>query len=154
MQKKSAGLLMYRRTAGMLEVLLVHPGGPYWANKDMESWSIPKGEYLEAEAPLDAAKREFFEETGFPWREPLIPLGTHRQASGKLVTAWAFEGNCDPAALVSNTFEMEWPPRSGRIKSFPEADRAAWFNLTEAKKRIHRGQINFLEELEGMGAAI
>jgi predicted NUDIX family NTP pyrophosphohydrolase len=144
---------MYRSKLNTLEVLLVHPGGPFWANKDVGSWSIQKGEYLEAEAPLEAAKREFVEETGFCCSEPFISLGTCQQASGKLVVAWAFKGDCDPELLVSNTFEMEWPPKSGKMKTFPEADRAAWFDLEEAKKRIHKGQIKFIEELESTGLA-
>jgi predicted NUDIX family NTP pyrophosphohydrolase len=148
MRKKSAGLIMYRRSGDILEVLLAHPGGPFWAKKDSGAWSIPKGEYEDSEYPLDAAKREFHEETGFSFSEPFITLGEIKQPSGKLISAWAFEGNCDPDRLVSNMFEMEWPPKSGTIATFPEIDRVAWFNSAEAKSRIHKGQINFIEELD------
>jgi len=148
MKKRSAGLLMYRRTAGALEVLLAHPGGPFWARKDLGAWSVPKGEFDESEEPLAAAKREFEEETGFPYSEPFIELGEAAQPSGKLVSAWAFEGNCDPATLVSDEFEMEWPPKSGTKRRFPEVDRVAWFDIAEALRRIHRGQKKFIEKLD------
>jgi predicted NUDIX family NTP pyrophosphohydrolase len=149
MAKKSAGLLMYRRgNLAIVEVLLVHPGGPFWARKDLGAWSIPKGEYEEHDDPLEAAKREFKEETGFLSREPFLPLGSLKQPSGKLITAWAFEGDCDPLTLVSNTFELEWPPKSGRIRSFPEVDRAAWFDTAEARRRILPGQSAFVDALE------
>src|SRR6185503_506125 len=133
--KKSAGLLMFRGGASSLEVLLVHPGGPLYAKKDEGIWTIPKGEYQD-EDPLAAAIREFGEETGFEACAPYVPLGDIRQKSGKTVTAWAFRGECDPAALRSNTFEMEWPPKSGRKQRFPEVDRAAWFTLDEARVKI------------------
>lgn len=148
MKKYSAGLLMFRRNKVGIEVLLVHPGGPFWAKKDLGAWSIPKGEFEDSEDPLDAAIREFREETGFPVSEPFTPLGTIKQPSGKLVTAWAFEGDCDPATLISNSFELEWPPRSGKMSSFPEIDRAAWFDPANAKERILKGQIKLIEELE------
>ena len=138
---------MYRRRNAELEVFLVHPGGPFWAKKDLGVWSIPKGEYTEEEQPLAAAKREFIEETGFQPSSSFVELGEIRQPGGKHVTAWAFEGDCDPAALRSNTFEIEWPPRSGRQKEFPEVDRGAWFSITEARQRINRGQIPFLDRL-------
>jgi predicted NUDIX family NTP pyrophosphohydrolase len=147
MPRQSAGLLMYRVRGGRLEVLLVHPGGPFWARKDWAAWSIPKGEYGEGEDPLAAAKREFVEETGFAWAEPLIPLPAARQPSGKRIAAWALGGDCDPARLVSNTFEVEWPPRSGRTQSFPEVDRAAWFDIGEARRRIVKGQVVLLDDL-------
>jgi predicted NUDIX family NTP pyrophosphohydrolase len=148
MPKKSAGLLLFRRRGGKLEVLLIHPGGPFWTNKDLGAWSVPKGEYQEPEDPLAAAQREFAEETGFAVAPPFLPLGSLQQRSGKTVTAWACEGDCDPTALVSNTFEMEWPRKSGMLVSFPEVDRAAWFDLDEAKRRILQAQIPFLESLE------
>jgi predicted NUDIX family NTP pyrophosphohydrolase len=148
MKKHSAGLLMYRRAPDGLEVLLAHPGGPYWARKDLNAWSIPKGELDDGEEPLTAAQREFGEETGFAFAAPFIDLGEARQPSGKLVRAWAFEGDCDPAALVSNEFEMEWPPKSGSYQRFPEVDRVAWFNIPEALRRIVRGQQQLIEELQ------
>ena len=136
MPKQSAGLLMYRRQNATLEVFLVHPGGPFWAKKDLGSWTLPKGEYAEGEEPLAAARREFVEETGFLADGDFIDLGTIKQAGGKLVRAWAFEGDCDPAALISNQFQMEWPPRSGRLAEFPEVDRGAWFSLADAREHI------------------
>jgi len=147
MPKKSAGLLMYRRRRGVLEVFLVHPGGPFWQKKDAGSWSIPKGEYLPGEDPLDVAKREFQEETSFKASGELIPLTPGKQPSGKIISAWAFEGDCDASAIKSNTFLMEWPPRSGRQQEFPEVDRAGWFSVPVAKEKIVRGQSGFLEEL-------
>src|SRR5215469_7227 len=132
MPKRSAGLLMYRRAHG-LEVFLVHPGGPFWVNKDLGAWSIPKGEYTDAEEPLTAARREFLEETGFTASGEFLPLGTIQQASGKVVSAWAVEGDCDPARLVSNFCEIEWPPRSRRKIQVPEVDRGAWCTLPEAR---------------------
>jgi predicted NUDIX family NTP pyrophosphohydrolase len=149
MAARSAGLLMYRRRDGLLEVLLVHPGGPFWARRDEGAWTFPKGEYdAEAEDALDAARREFTEETGFAPGSGHMPLGDVRQRSGKLVSAWAFEGDCDPAALASNHFELEWPPRSGRIRRYPEADRAAWFGAAEARVRILPGLVAFIDRLE------
>jgi predicted NUDIX family NTP pyrophosphohydrolase len=149
MAKKSAGLLMFRRSRdGQLQVLLVHPGGPFWAKKDHGAWTIPKGEYDDSEDPLEAAKREFAEETGFPVSGPFLPLGSLKQPSGKTVSVWAFESDCDPAELVSNEFEMEWPPKSGRKASFAEIDRAAWFNLRDAREKLAKGQAGFLDALE------
>jgi predicted NUDIX family NTP pyrophosphohydrolase len=146
--KKSAGLLMYRRIAGGdIEVLLAHPGGPFWKSKDAGAWSIPKGEYEEPEEPMKAALREWTEETGFEALPPFLPLGEIRQKNGKHVTAWAFEGSCHPSQLVSNTFEMEWPPKSGRMQSFPEIDRVQWFGLEEARERINPAQAAFVERL-------
>jgi predicted NUDIX family NTP pyrophosphohydrolase len=150
MAKNSAGLLMYRRRGGILQVFLVHPGGPYWAKKDLGSWSIPKGEFTPDEDPLEAARREFEEETGFPAAGHFRPLTPIRQPSGKMVHAWAFEGDCDPSAIKSNTFSMEWPPRSGKYQEFPEVDRAEWFTIEAAKDKILKGQGGFLDELQGM----
>jgi predicted NUDIX family NTP pyrophosphohydrolase len=148
MAKRSAGLLLFRERAGDLEVLLVHPGGPLWAKKDAGAWSMPKGEFGDDEDPLDAARREFEEETGFaPPTGDVTPLGTVRLASGKVVCAWAVRGDVDPAALRSNAFTMEWPPRSGRRQEFPEVDRAAWFGIEEAKEKITKGQMPLLDEL-------
>lgn len=146
MAKTSAGLLMYRVRGGGLEVFLVHPGGPFYATKDDGAWTIPKGEFGH-EDPLEAAQREFKEETGFEARGPFLMLGTLKQAGGKLVSAWAFEGDCDPAKLKSNTFEMEWPRGSGTVVKFPEVDRGAWFTLRQAGMKILAAQKGFLDEL-------
>jgi predicted NUDIX family NTP pyrophosphohydrolase len=145
--KRSAGLLLYRRRNDSFEVFLVHPGGPFWAKKDLGSWSIPKGEYAEDEDPLSAARREFEEETSFPAPQNCIALGEVKQAGGKDVTAWAAEGDCDPDRLVSNQCLIEWPPRSGRMIEIPEVDRAAWFTISEAHERILKSQQPFLERL-------
>ena len=147
MPKRSAGLLLYRLTSGAPQVFLVHPGGPYWAKKDEGAWSIPKGEFEEGEEPLAAARREFEEETGFRPEGEAVPLGTFRQPSGKQVTAFAVEGDLDPATLRSNTFSMQWPPRSGRMQAFPEVDRAGWFAKAEAESKILVGQRAMLEAL-------
>ena len=144
---RSAGLLLYRRAAGP-EVLLVHRGGPFWARRDEGAWTIPKGEYGAEEQPLAAARREFGEETGWPVPDgPARELGEIRQKGGKLVLAWAVEGDADVATLRSNTFELEWPPRSGRLTSFPEVDRAAWFDLDTARRKIVAAQAAFLDRL-------
>lgn len=148
MPKHSAGLLLYRRRNGEVEVLLVHPGGPFWANKDAGAWSIPKGEYPPSEDPLTAAYREFKEETGCKTAGEVIPLGSLKQPSGKIIQAWALAGDCDAAGIRSNHFTLEWPPHSGRRQEFPEVDRAAWFTLEAAREKINRGQAGFLEELE------
>jgi predicted NUDIX family NTP pyrophosphohydrolase len=149
MAKKSAGLLMFRRAPdGQVQVLLVHPGGPFWAKKDLGAWTVPKGEYDDSEDALEAAKREFVEETGFPVSGAFLPLGLLKQPSGKTVSVWAFESDCDPTALVSNEFEMEWPPKSSRKASFAEVDRAGWFSLGEARKKLVKGQVGFLDGLE------
>ncbi len=148
MARLSAGLVMYRFVEGKLQVLLVHPGGPYWRGKDMGAWSIPKGEYEASQQPFAAAVREFAEELGHSPSGDFIALTPVRQAGGKEVTAWAFEGDFDPSTLCSNTFEIEWPPRSGQTQQFPEVDRAAWFDISEAKKRIVKGQTPLVEELE------
>lgn len=146
--KISAGLLPFRRRDGRIEVMLVHPGGPYFVRGDRGVWSIAKGEIDPGEDALAAAVREFREETGFEPHGPFVPLGSVRQHAGKIVQAWAFEGDCDTSKLRSNTFTMEWPPGSGRIAEFPEVDRAAWFDLDEARRRIVPGQRPFLDVLE------
>ena len=138
---------MYRKRKGTFEVFLVHPGGPYWAKKDLGAWSIPKGEYGEDEDPLQAAIREFQEETGFVVAGDFRGLGDLKQAGGKLVAAWAFEGDCDPNKLKSNTFQMEWPPHSGTQIEFPEVDRGSWFAVDEARQRILKSQEPFLDRL-------
>lgn len=148
MARRSAGLLMFRRPNSALEVLLIHPGGPYWKGKDLGAWSIPKGEYNDSEEPLAAAQREFREETGWTSQPPYLAIGAVKQRGGKVVTAWAFEGDQDPATLASNTFEMVWPARSGRLQTFPEADRAGWFSPDEARRRIIESQAEFIDRLE------
>jgi len=149
MAKKSAGILLYRFTNKILEVFLVHPGGPFWAKKDIGIWSIPKGEFTEGEEPLDAAKREFKEELGQDFAGAgLIPLSPVKQKNGKIVYAWASSGDIDPAAVKSNTFEMEWPPKSGKMQEFPEVDRGQWFSASEAKEKIIDAQAALIEELE------
>jgi predicted NUDIX family NTP pyrophosphohydrolase len=145
--ESSAGLVIYRRRAGAYEVLLVHPGGPFWKAKDLGAWTIPKGEFGRDEDPLDAAKREFAEETGLDITGDFRPLTPIKQPSGKTIYAWAVEGDCDPAAIRSNTFSIEWPPRSGAVREFPEIDRGAWFALEEAGERITKGQQGFLDQL-------
>ena len=147
MPKRSAGLLVYRRVEGEPEVLLVHPGGPYWAKKDEGAWSLPKGEYEPDEDPLDVAIREFEEELGIEPPETKEPtfLGEVRQPGGKLVSAWAVEGEVDVNDVRSNTFTMEWPPRSGRTAEFPEVDRAGWFDLETARRKLLRGQLGLLD---------
>jgi predicted NUDIX family NTP pyrophosphohydrolase len=138
---------MYRLREGALEVFLVHPGGPFWARKDAGAWSIPKGELAPGENPLDAACREFREETGLAPEGPFLPLPPVRQRGGKEVLAWAFAGDCDPSAIRSDTFALEWPPGSGRKGEFPEVDRAAWFGIEAARERILPGQAPLLDEL-------
>jgi predicted NUDIX family NTP pyrophosphohydrolase len=151
MPKQSAGLLMYRRSQGNIEVLLVHPGGPFWSSKDRGAWSIPKGEFTIEEDPLATAIREFQEETGFiPPSGKYQRLSPIKQTGGKVVYAWALEGNFDATTIQSNSFTMEWPPRSGKLQRFPEVDRAEWFEISVAKEKILRGQIDLLEELESM----
>jgi predicted NUDIX family NTP pyrophosphohydrolase len=150
MRKQSAGLMMYRRNGDSMEVFLVHPGGPYWARKDKGAWTIPKGEYGEEEDALDAAKREFIEETGFAVKGEMRELGYVKQKSGKVVRAWAFEGDCDPAQLKSNTCEIEWPPRSGKQITIPEVDRGKWFTVEESREFIREEQRAFLDVLHGL----
>ena len=149
----SAGLLLFRVREGRLEVLLAHPGGPFWSRRDAASWTIPKGLVEPGEDTLTAARREFAEETGHaPEGEP-IPLQPLKQPSRKVIHAWAIEGDWDPATLRSNTFEMEWPPRSGRMGTFPEVDRAAWFAIDEARAKLLPGQVPFLDQLQARVAA-
>jgi predicted NUDIX family NTP pyrophosphohydrolase len=150
MPKPSAGLLVYRRGGAGLEVLLVHPGGPFWTNKDEGAWSIPKGEIDDpGDEPLAVARREFEEELGVapPGTDAAVPLGEVRQAGGKRVVVWAVEGDLDASRITSNTFEIEWPPRSGRTRSFPEVDRAEWYGLDEARGKLLEGQRPFLDRL-------
>jgi predicted NUDIX family NTP pyrophosphohydrolase len=152
MAKRSAGILLHRQGAHGPEVLLVHPGGPFWARKDQGAWSIPKGEHEDGEDALACALREFEEELGVPPTPApspggLVDLGTVRQKAGKVVQAWALEGDLDAAAIRSNTFTMQWPPRSGRMQEFPEIDRAGWFALPEARERINPAQAEFLDRL-------
>ncbi|UFS68557.1 NUDIX domain-containing protein [Geomonas sp. RF6] len=147
MAKKSAGLLMFRYGASGIELFLVHPGGPFWRGKDLGAWTIPKGECLEGEESLQAAKREFEEETGVQPREPYRKLTPLKQPGGKTISAWAFEGDCDPAKAHSNTFTMEWPPKSGLQSEFPEVDKADWFPLQLAREKIIKGQAGFIDEL-------
>ena|SRR5688572_12898828 len=146
--KESAGILLYRRRPGGPEVLLAHPGGPFWAKRDLGAWTIPKGEIGSGEDPLAAARRELAEETGVVADGDAIALTPVRQRGGKVVHAWAIEGDCDASAIVSNSFTLEWPPRSGRTAEFPEIDRAAWFALGEARQRILEAQVPLLDELQ------
>jgi predicted NUDIX family NTP pyrophosphohydrolase len=147
MTRVSAGLLLFRRRGG-LEVLLAHPGGPYWQNKDEGAWTVPKGEIEAGEVELAAARREFAEETGYLPQGGVLSLGSARQPGGKLVHVWALADDWDPAQLRSNTFSMEWPPKSGRSQVFPEIDRVGWFALDEARRKILEGQVVFLDRLK------
>jgi predicted NUDIX family NTP pyrophosphohydrolase len=147
MGKVSAGLLMYRKRNQQLEVLLVHLGGPFWAKKDAGAWFVPKGEVNPGEDELAAAKREFQEETGLPPGSDLLPLGSVKHKSGKTVSAWTFEGDCDPATVRSNTFLLEWPPRSGKTREFPEIDRAAFFTVEAAREKMHPTEFVFVTRL-------
>jgi predicted NUDIX family NTP pyrophosphohydrolase len=147
--RRSAGILLWRRRDGPIEVLLGHPGGPFFAKKDADTWTLLKGEPDPGDELVDVARREFFEETGqAPPKGPMIELGEVRQKGGKIVTAWAVEGDLDAAAAVSNTFEMEWPPRSGKVQAFPEIDRVAWLDLPSARVKIKAAQVPFLDRLE------
>ncbi len=147
MAKDTAGILMFRRRGDAVEVLLAHPGGPFWRKKDDGAWTIPKGLPEAGEEFLAAAIREFHEETGFTAHAPFLPLGAFKQPGGKTVHAWASEGDCDPTALSSNTFTMEWPPKSGKRAEFPEVDRAGWFRVDEARRKILKGQAAILDAL-------
>ncbi|HLF62227.1 MAG TPA: NUDIX domain-containing protein [Saprospiraceae bacterium] len=164
MTKQSAGILLFRRTnikAGFhspspqpspsFEFLLVHPGGPFWAGKDEHAWSIPKGEFADHENAEFAARREFFEETGLKYDGNLTALRPVTTANGKIIQAFLGEGDFDPATLKSNNFELEWPPRSGKMQSFPEVDKAGWFDAATAKTKIHKGQVRIIELVEMMG---
>jgi predicted NUDIX family NTP pyrophosphohydrolase len=146
-QKQSAGLLLYRRSFSIIEIFLVHPGGPFWKNKDEAAWSIPKGEFDDSEEPLKAATREFLEETGIAVSGNFMELNPVIQKGGKKVFAWALEKNIDAANIHSNTFEMEWPPKSGKFQSFPEIDRGAWFTIDVAKEKINKMQADLIEQL-------
>jgi predicted NUDIX family NTP pyrophosphohydrolase len=146
--KTSAGILLYRIRSGILEVFLVHPGGPFWKKKDLGAWSIPKGEFEEGLDALTTARREFHEETGSEVSGDFVPLTALKQPSGKIVHAWAVRGDIDPASIRSNTFAMEWPPRSGKQQSFPEVDRGEWFTITAAREKILPGQRGFLDQLQ------
>jgi predicted NUDIX family NTP pyrophosphohydrolase len=147
--RRSAGILLHRQRDGSIEVLLVHPGGPFWARRDRGAWSIPKGEYLDNEAPEAAARREFEEELGVaPPSRPALDLGEVRQKSGKLVHAWAIPGDLDPTSISSNTFMLEWPPHSGNLRETPEVDRAEWFPLDVAEEKINPAQVELLERLQ------
>jgi predicted NUDIX family NTP pyrophosphohydrolase len=148
MSKTSAGVLLYRKSGGKLEIFLVHPGGPFWRNKDNGAWSVPKGEIGPDEDALAAAKREFEEETGFTLDGDFVQLQAVKQSSGKAVYAWAVEGDCDALQLTSNTFEMKWPPKSGRVQTFPEIDKSEWFSISVAREKIIKGQLPLLDELE------
>jgi predicted NUDIX family NTP pyrophosphohydrolase len=145
--RTSAGILLYRSSSGYTEFFLVHPGGPFWAGRNEGAWTIPKGEFTEKEAPLAAARREFFEETGFKAPGPFIPLGSVQQKAGKLVHAWACAGDIDPKAIRSNTFRTQWPPRSGKWISVPEIDEAGWFAYEEAARLINPAQVALLDAL-------
>jgi predicted NUDIX family NTP pyrophosphohydrolase len=147
-KKLSAGILLYRKRETGIEVLIVHPGGPFWAKKDDGAWSIPKGEYLEGEDPISVAKREFYEETGSAVTGPCLELAPAKQPGGKVIRAWAVEGDLDAESIRSNSFSMEWPPKSGRVRDFPEIDRALWCGLTVARQKLLPGQRVFLEGLE------
>jgi predicted NUDIX family NTP pyrophosphohydrolase len=150
--KESAGLLLFRRTHGGVEVFLAHPGGPFWAKRDAGAWSLPKGVLDEGEDRLAAARREFEEETSFLPAGPFVPLGSVRQKAGKIVHAWACEGDADPALVKSNVMSTEWPRGSGRILTFPEVDRCAWFDLPTARVKIIAAQTEFLDRLEAVVA--
>ena len=145
--RTSAGILLYRKKDNYVEVFLIHPGGPFWKGKDKEAWSIPKGEFTEGEDPLTVAKREFNEETGQTIDGDFIELKPIQQKGGKMVYAWAIEGNADAENIVSNTFKQEWPYKSGKWMTFPEADKAGWFGVEEAKEKINAAQMDFVEEL-------
>jgi predicted NUDIX family NTP pyrophosphohydrolase len=146
-QKQSAGLLLFRKFFSTIEIFLVHPGGPFWKNKDEAAWSIPKGEFDDSEEPLQAATREFLEETGIAVSGNFIELDPVIQKGGKKVLAWALEKNIDTADIHSNTFEMEWPPKSGKFQSFPEIDKGEWFTIDVAKKKINKMQAGLIEQL-------
>ncbi len=148
MPRVSAGLLMFRRRGGALEVLLVHPGGPFWAKKDLGAWTLPKGEIAEGEDEVATARREFEEETGLRPEGALLPLGSVKQKGGKVVHAWAFEGDADAGAIRSNTYQVQWPPGSGQSRTFPEVDRAEWFSLDEARRRLNPAQAELIDTLE------
>lgn len=146
--KRSAGVLLFRRRGAELEVLLVHPGGPFWKNKDAGAWSIPKGEYTQEEDAFAAARREFTEETGLQVDGEFVALGEVRQPGGKYVSAWALEHDLDPSLVRSNTFSIHWPPKAGTMREFPEVDKADWFSLAAAREKMLKGQLEFLTRLQ------
>lgn len=152
--RQSAGLLPFRMRGDTLEVFLVHPGGPYWARKDLGAWSIAKGEFADGDDPLAAARREFNEETGFVAEGPFIPLDDVKQKAGKTVLAWAFQGDFDPRTVKSNTFTCEWPPQSGKQQEFPEIDRAEWFTVAEARRKLNEAQAAFVDRLVAFSAGV
>jgi predicted NUDIX family NTP pyrophosphohydrolase len=152
-EARSAGILLFRRTPSGLEVFLAHPGGPFWASKDVGAWSIPKGMIEPDEEPIAAARREFQEETGLVPQEPFLPLGSVRQKSGKTVLAWASEGDADPAKVASNEMQMEWPRGSGKMLTFPEVDRCEWFDLPTAREKINSAQAELIDRLETLLSA-
>src|SRR4051794_11916367 len=147
MTKQSAGLLVYRKRSSTIEVLLVHPGGPFWINKDLGAWSIPKGEFSENEIPLEVAKREFLEEIGATIDGEFLPLSPVKQRGGKVIYAWAVEADLDVSQVKSNTFTIEWPPRSGKLQEFPEVDRAEWFEMDMASQKINKAQSELLRQI-------
>ncbi len=151
MTKQSAGILLYRRSEKGMEILLVHPGGPYWAGKEENAWSIPKGEFEDHERAETAARREFLEEIGLQYDGNLTALRPVTVSGGKIIQAFLGEGDFDPVNLQSNTFELEWPPRSGKMQSYPEVDKAEWFDVATAKEKIHKGQVRIIELVEMMG---
>jgi len=148
MAKQSAGILLYRSKNGILELFLIHPGGPFWKNKDLGAWSITKGEFTEAEKPLDAAKREFMEETGIALTGDFIELSPVKQKGGKIIHAWAVKGDLDPLLIVSNSFPLEWPPKSGKWQQFPEINKGEWFAIDVAKQKINTAQALLINELQ------
>ena len=152
MAKQSAGVLLFRDRGGVVEVLLVHPGGPLWTKKDDGAWSVPKGEFSEDEDPLAAAQREFEEELGARPSGEFIPLGSIKQTGGKRVHAWALRGEFDPTLLASNNVKLEWPPKSGREMEFPEVDRAEWFDLMTARAKILKAQVELIDRLEAIAS--
>lgn len=147
MNPTSAGIALFRRTGSSIEIFLIHPGGPFWKNKDLGAWQFPKGEYQDGEEPLAAARREFHEETGYDVDGDFIDLGSVRQKAGKVVRLWAVQGDCDAKAIRSNTFSVEWPPKSGRMQEFPEVDRAGWFSPDDARRKLLAAQVPFVDRL-------
>jgi len=150
MAKQSAGIVLYRFNKNVPEIFLVHPGGPLWIKKDLGAWSIPKGEFSDGENPQEVARREFYEETGTVFEGEMSPLKPVKLKSGKIVYAWASEGDIDPSTIISNSFTLEWPPRSGRQQEFPEVDKGEWFSIKEAREKINPAQVPLIDELVDM----